>query len=139
MTTVVEPALSPAPEVEPDAATGGRTLWDRLGRGSVMAVLAATLAVLILGIPALALTWQRQPFLVLSWNKPSFSTTSVTTSRSRGRLLRPARGRATILAIDGVPVRTSQDVSRLLAGKAIGQPVQSALVGQGRASRRRSR
>src|SRR5258708_36545335 len=71
MTTVVEPVRTPpelkaptAPEtVPPDAAPARRVLVDVFARAAVATVLVITLAIYLLGTPALAFRWLRQPFL----------------------------------------------------------------------------
>ncbi|MEP7359721.1 MAG: PDZ domain-containing protein, partial [Anaerolineales bacterium] len=145
MNTAVEPVLSPSPEsaptnqaepsnqaapnrTAPGEAAGGRAFWDQFGRVVTLTVLAATLAALILAAPALAITWQRQPFLgafleqTLILNDTGASGPQPWPAFAAGAL--PGDQ---LLAVDGVPVRTSREVSYILSGKAAGQPVQLTL------------
>src|SRR4029079_17180460 len=118
----------------PDAAAGGRAMWDQFGKFAVVTVLAVTMACLIAVTPFLALSWQHQPFVgafleqTLILNDTGFTAHEPWPAFAAG-----ARPGDQLMAVDGTPGRTSQQVSAVLARKSPGQTAQLALARPGTA------
>src|SRR5579859_4443359 len=134
MTTAVEPVRTP-PELKapvvPEAvsgahpAPGARRAWvDSFARVAVATVLAVTLAIYLLGTPALAFRWLHQPFLGAFVEQTlAFNNVGATDAQPWPAFVAGVRPGDVLQAIDGTPVNGAEAMSRLLAQKAPGQNV----------------
>jgi hypothetical protein len=142
VTTAVEPVRTPPPEAMPETVPGAapstpaRRAWlEPFTRAAVLVVLALTLVIYLLGMPALAFRWLRQPFLggVLEQTLV-FNNIGATDAPPWPAFAAGVQPGDVLRAIDGAAVNSSADVSAALAQKAAGQSAALALLRGGGAT-----